>query len=472
MFENLTDRIQKVFKNLRGQGKITEANIEETLKEVRLALLEADVNVETTKLFLEKIKVKALGKEVALSLSPGQVMIKIVHEELIQLLTPKDKTANKLKFAPAPPTLILLAGLQGTGKTTTAAKLAAWLKKDGRKPGLVAADLVRPAAIEQLATLGKEIGVPVFRPENGEKALDVCTRAVKTALQNDCNILILDTAGRLQIDEEMMNEIAEIQKKLKPTNIMLVVDAMTGQNAVQVAQAFHARLPLTGLVLTKADGDARGGAIFSITSVTGVPIQFVGVSEKMDGLEAFYPDRMASRILGMGDMLTLIEKAEEVARQSEMTKKLSKPSDFNLDHMLEQIQQLTKMGSMEDIISMLPGDHAQKKQMMAQAPDAKRIKRMEAILLSMTKKERQFPQLLDGSRRRRISQGSGTRPDEVNTLLKQYDMMKKVMKKGGMMQKASNLMGGMGKGGFPPMGGGMPGGFPGGPGNFPGLPGR
>lgn len=470
MFENLTDRIQKVFKDLRGQGKITETNVEETLKEVRLALLEADVNVDTANLFLEKIKAKALGKEVALSLSPGQVMIKIVHEELIQLLTPKDKTANKLKFAPAPPTLILLAGLQGTGKTTTAAKLAAWLKKDGRRPGLVAADLVRPAAIDQLATLGQEIGVPVFRPENGEKALDVCNRAVKTALQNDCNILILDTAGRLQIDEEMMNEIAEIQKKLKPTNIMLVVDAMTGQNAVQVAQAFHAKLPLTGLVLTKADGDARGGAIFSITSVTGVPIQFVGVSEKMDGLEAFYPDRMASRILGMGDMLTLIEKAEEVARQSEMAKKLSKPSDFNLDNMLDQIQQLTKMGSMEDIISMLPGDHAQKKQMMAQAPDAKRIKRMEAILLSMTKKERQFPKILDGSRRRRISQGSGTRPDEVNTLLKQYDMMKKVMKKGGIMQKASNLMGGMGKGGFPPMGGGMPGGFPGGPGGFPGLP--
>ncbi len=471
MFENLTDRIQKVFKNLRGQGKITEANIEEALQEVRLALLEADVNLETVKLFLEKVKVKALGRDVALSLTPGQVMIKIVHEELIALLTPKDKNATKFKFAPAPPTLILLAGLQGTGKTTTAAKLALWFKKDGRKPGLVAADLVRPAAIDQLATLAQEIQVPIFKPENGEKALDVCVRAVKTALQNNCNILILDTAGRLQIDEAMMNEISEIQKKLKPTNIMLVVDAMTGQNAVNVATAFHAKLPLTGLVLTKADGDSRGGAIFSITSVTGVPIQFVGVSEKMEGLEAFYPDRMASRILGMGDMLTLIEKAEEVARQSTMAQKLTKASDFNLDNMLEQIQQLSKMGSMDEIISMLPGDHAQKKQMMAQAPDSKKIKRMEAILLSMTKKERKFPQILDGSRRRRISQGSGTRPDEVNTLLKQYDMMKKVMKKGGMMQKASNLMGGMGKGGLPP--GGFPGGFPGGPGGgFPGLPSR
>ena len=239
MFEHLTDRIQKVFKNLRGQGKITEANIEEALQEVRLALLEADVNLETVKLFLEKIKVKALGRDVSLSLTPGQVMIKIVHEELIQLLTPKDKNATKFKFAPAPPTLILLAGLQGTGKTTTAAKLALWFKKDGRKPGLVAADLVRPAAIDQLATLAQEIQVPIFKPENGEKALDVCVRAVKTALQNDCNILILDTAGRLQIDEAMMNEISEIQKKLKPTNIMLVVDAMTGQNAVQVAQAFQ-----------------------------------------------------------------------------------------------------------------------------------------------------------------------------------------------------------------------------------------
>ncbi|HTC19937.1 MAG TPA: signal recognition particle protein [bacterium] len=460
MFEQLTEKIQKVFKNLRGQGKISEENIEEALKEVRLALLDADVNVETTKIFLERVKAKALGKEVALSLTPGQVMVKIVHEELIALLTPKDKTANKLKYAPAPPTLILLAGLQGTGKTTTAAKLALWLKKDGRKPGLVAADLVRPAAIDQLAALAKEIGVPCFRPEAGEKALDVCQRAVKTCLQNDANILILDTAGRLQIDEQMMNEIAEIQKKLKPTNIMLVVDAMTGQNAVQVATAFHARLPLTGLVLTKADGDARGGAIFSITSVTGVPIQFVGVSEKMEGLEAFYPDRMASRILGMGDMLTLIEKAEEVARQSAFDRqKMAKGSDFNLDHLLDQLRQLKKMGSMDEIINMLPGDHAQKKQMAANAPDEKKINRMEAIILSMTAKERQFPQLLDGSRKRRIAAGSGTQPSEINTLLKQYDMMRKMAKKGGMMQKMQNMMGGGAMpGGFPP--GALPPGFP------------
>jgi len=460
MFEQLTEKIQKVFKNLRGQGKISEENVQEALKEVRLALLEADVNLETVKLFLERIKTKALGKEVALSLTPGQVMVKIVHEELIALLTPKDKNANKLKFAPAPPTLILLAGLQGTGKTTTAAKLALWLKKDGRKPGLVAADLVRPAAIDQLVALAQEIGVPCFRPERGEKALDVCQRAVKTCLQNDANILILDTAGRLQIDEQMMNEISEIQKKLKPTNIMLVVDSMTGQNAVQVAKAFHERLPLTGLVLTKADGDARGGAVFSITSVTGVPIQFVGVSEKMDGLEAFYPDRMASRILGMGDMLTLIEKAEEVARQSAFDRqKMSKGSDFNLDHLLDQLRQLKKMGSMEEIINMLPGDHAQKKQMAADAPDEKKIKRMEAIILSMTAKERQFPQLLDGSRKRRIAGGSGTQPSEINTLLKQYDLMKKMAKKGGLAQKAMNMMGGGGMpGSFPP--GGLPPGFP------------
>jgi signal recognition particle subunit SRP54 len=385
-------------------------------------------------------------------------MIKIVHEELIQLLTPRDKTANKLRFAPAPPTLILLAGLQGTGKTTTAAKLALWLKKDGRKPGLVAADLIRPAAIEQLAVLAAEMEVPIFKPEAGEKALEVCLRAVKTCLQNNCNILILDTAGRLQVDEEMMNEISDIHQKLKPSNVLLVVDAMTGQNAVQVASVFHARLPLTGLVLTKADGDARGGAIFSITSVTGVPIQFVGISEKAEGLEPFYPDRMASRILGMGDMLTLIEKAEEVARQSALEKqKLSKASDFNLDHLLDQLRQLKKMGSMNDIISMLPGDANAKKQMAANAPDEKKIRRMEAILLSMTAKERQFPQLLDGSRKRRIAQGSGTRADEINTLLKQYDMMRKMMKKGGMASKAMNFMGGAGAGGFP---GGMPPGFP------------
>lgn len=465
MFEQLTEKIQKVFKNLRGQGKLSEENIQEALKQVRLALLEADVNVETAKLFLERVKAKALGREVALSLTPGQVMVKIVHEELIALLTPKDKTANKLKFAPAPPTLILLAGLQGTGKTTTAAKLALWLKKDGRKPGLVAADLVRPAAIDQLAVLAKEIGVPLFRPEAGEGALDVCVRAVKTCLANDANILILDTAGRLQIDEAMMDEIAGIRQKLKPTNVLLVVDAMTGQNAVNVASAFHSRLPLTGLVLTKADGDARGGAIFSITSVTGVPIQFVGTSEKMDGLEAFHPDRMASRILGMGDMLSLIEKAEEVARQASFEKqKTAQGNDFNLDHLLDQIRQLKKMGSMDKIIEMLPGDHAQKKQMMANAPDEGKIKRMEAILLSMTAKERRFPQLLDGSRKRRIAAGSGTRPDEINTLLKQYDMMRKMMKKGGMAQKAANLMGGPGfGGGFPPGGfppGAMPPGFP------------
>lgn len=460
MFEQLTEKIQKVFKNLRGQGKLSEENIQEALKQVRLALLEADVNVETAKLFLERVKAKALGREVALSLTPGQVMVKIVHEELIALLTPKDKTANKLKFAPAPPTLILLAGLQGTGKTTTAAKLALWLKKDGRKPGLVAADLVRPAAIDQLAVLAKEIGVPLFRPETGEGALDVCVRAVKTCLANDANILILDTAGRLQIDEAMMDEIAGIRQKLKPTNVLLVVDAMTGQNAVNVASAFHARLPLTGLVLTKADGDARGGAIFSITSVTGVPIQFVGVSEKMDGLESFHPDRMASRILGLGDMLSLIEKAEEAARQTSLEKqKTAQGNDFNLDHMLDQIRQLKKMGSMDKIIEMLPGDHAQKKQMMANAPDEGKIKRMEAILLSMTAKERRFPQLLDGSRKRRIAAGSGTRPDEINTLLKQYDMMRKMMKKGGLPQRAAKLMGGPGfGGGFPP--GAMPPGFP------------
>ena len=457
MFEQLTEKIQKVFKNLRGQGKLTEENIDAALQEVRLALLEADVNLDTVKIFLEKVKAKALGREVALSLTPGQVMVKIVQEELIALLTPRDKNATKLKFAPAPPTLILLAGLQGTGKTTTAAKLALWLKKDGRKPGLVAADLVRPAAVDQLAVLAKEIGVPVFRPEGSEKALDVCVRAVKTCLQHDANILILDTAGRLQIDQAMMDEISEIQKKLKPTNIILVVDAMTGQNAVNVAKAFHDRLPLTGLVLTKADGDARGGAIFAITSVTGVPIQFVGVSEKMEGLEPFYPDRMASRILGMGDMLTLIEKAEEMARQqaTEKQQKAAKEGDFNLDNLLDQLRQLKKMGSMTDLINMLPGGQAQKQQMMAQAPDEKKIKRMEAILLSMTPKERQFPQLLNGSRKRRIAAGSGTSANEINVLLGQYDMMRKMVKKGGSMEK---MMGRKGfGGGLPP--GGLPPGF-------------
>ena len=285
-------------------------------------------------------------------------------------------------------------------------------------------------------------------------------RAVKTALVNDSNILILDTAGRQQVDEEMMNEIAEIRQKLKPGNVMLVVDAMTGQNAVNVASVFHARMPLTGLILTKADGDARGGAIFSVTSVTGVPIQFVGVSEKLDGLEPFHPDRMASRILGMGDMLTLIEKAEAIAKRTqEDRQELEKESSFNLNHLLDQLRQIKKMGSMDEIISMLPGDAAQKKQMTAGAPDEKKIKRMEAILLSMTAKERKFPQILDGSRKRRIALGSGTRADEINQLLKQYDVMRKIMKKGNWMNKAANMMGGGLPGGGPPPGG-FPPGFP------------
>jgi len=455
MFDQFTEKIQTVFKNLRGQGKLTETNIEDALEQVRLALLDADVHLDTAKLFLEKVKTKALGKEVALSLNPGQVFIKIVHEELIELLTPKDRNATRLRFAPAPPTLILLAGLQGTGKTTTAAKIALWLKKDGRRPGLVAADLVRPAAIDQLGVLASQIGVPFYRPEPGESSLEVCQRAVKTCLQNDCNILVLDTAGRLQVDEAMMAEITLLAQKLKPGNILFTLDAMTGQNAVAVAKSFHERLHLTGIVLTKADGDARGGSLFSITSATGLPIQFVGVSEKMEGLEPFYPDRMASRILGMGDLLSFVEKAEAVARQSAAEKQVSsKPSDFNLNNLLDQIRQLKKMGSMEEILSMMPGNPAQKKQMLSQAPDEKKIKRMEAILLSMTAKERQFPQLLDGSRKKRIASGSGTRPDEINVLLKQYDMMRKVMKKG-VMGKFPPMTGG----GFNP-GAGFPPGFP------------
>lgn len=461
MFDSLTEKIQKVFKDLRGHGKLTEENVREALDQVRTALLEADVHLETTGRFLEAVRRKAMGQDVLLSLTPGQALIKVVHQELIALLTPKDKKAVRLRFAPAPPTLILMAGLQGTGKTTTSAKLARLLKADGRRPGLVAADLQRPAAVEQLAVLASQVDVPFFGPEPGEKPRDVCQRAVKNALVNHCDILVLDTAGRLHVDESLMEEIAEIQRLVKAGNVLLTCDAMAGQDAVKAAAAFHAKLPLTGIVLTKADGDARGGAVLSMTSVTGVPVQFVGVSEKMDGLEPFHPDRMASRILGMGDILTLVEKAEAAAKDAaEKRAEAAKPGVFDLDTMLEQLRQVSKMGPMEDLVGMLPGGAQLKGRINPQAaPDEKKMKRMEAILLSMTPKERRHPQLLDGSRRKRIAQGSGTRPDEVNNLLKQYEMMKKLMKNAGMLSKLQKMMGG-GMPGIPP--GGLP----------PGLSGR
>ncbi len=456
MFDQLTEKIQKAFKNIRGQGKLTEENIQEALESVRTALLEADVHLDAVKDFLGKVRAKALGQEVSLSLAPGQLMVKVVHEELVALLTPKDRNAGKFKFAPAPPTVILMAGLQGTGKTTTAAKLALYLQKDGRKPGLVAADLVRPAAVDQLATLGAQIGVPVFKAGPGESAPDLCVRACREALANGCHILILDTAGRLHIDAAMMDEVAEIQKRTKAGNVLLVADAMTGQDAVNAAKAFHERLPLTGLILTKTDGDARGGALLSITQVTGIPVMFLGTGEKVDGLEAFHPDRMASRILGMGDILTLVEKAETLAKEKAEERALKKPGEFNLDDLMDQLRQLMKMGSMGEILDLLPGDPAMKKQLAAQGPDDKKLKRMEAILLSMTPKERRFPHLLDGSRKRRIAQGSGTTANEINQLLKQYDMMKKMMKKGPLGMRLPQMPGGFGKGG----GGSLPPGFP------------
>jgi len=454
VFDQLTEKLQKALKNLRGQGKISDDNIQEALGEVRLALLEADVHFQVVQDFLSRVKEKALGREVSLSLSPGQVLVKIVHEELVDLLTPKDRNAVKLKFAPAPPPLILLAGLQGTGKTTTAAKLAVLLKKDGRRPGLVAADLVRPAAVDQLAALGREADIPVFTPLPGETAVEICDRAVRTALERGCHILVLDTAGRLHVDETMMGEVAAIASRTKATNVFLVADAMTGQDAVNAAKAFHQRLPLTGLILTKTDGDARGGALLSITAVTGVPVLYVGTGEKLDGLEPFHPDRMASRILGLGDILTLVEKAEAATREKAERQAMRKPGEFTLDDVLDQLRQVMKMGSMNTLMDLLPGDPSLKKRMAEQAPDDRKLRRMEAILLSMTPKERKFPHLLDGSRKKRVAQGSGTRADEVNTLLKQYDMMRKLMKKGPLGLKLPKMP----SGGFPP--GGFPSGIP------------
>ncbi|MCX5905790.1 MAG: signal recognition particle protein [Deltaproteobacteria bacterium] len=440
MFDTLTDKLGSIFKKLRGHGKLTEQNITEALKEVRLALLEADVNFKVVKDFIEKTRLRGIGQEVLESLTPGQQVVKIVHEELTALMGGSQSSLN-LSFKPPVP--IMLVGLQGSGKTTTVGKLGKFLKDKGRKPFLVPADVRRPAAIEQLKKLGEQLDLPVFDPTPKESPLTICKKALKWADEQNGDILLIDTAGRLHIDEALMKELEEIKRDLNPREILLVADAMTGQDAVNVAKKFNESLDIQGVILTKLDGDARGGAALSIKAVTGKPIKFIGVGEKLDALEVFHPDRMASRILGMGDVLSLIEKAQEtidVQKAKELEKKLLKES-FTLEDFREQLQQIKKMGSIEQILSMIPGVGRMKLPKDLQASENDLVK-IEAIINSMTREERGSPEILNGSRRLRIAKGSGTTVQDVNQLLKQYLQTKKMLrqfKRGGMKGLARGL---------------------------------
>jgi signal recognition particle subunit SRP54 len=424
MFDSLTQKLEIAFKKLRGQGKITPQNIEESLREVRRALLDADVNYKVTKQFIDSVQKRAVGQEVLASITPGQLIIKIIHEEMVKLL---GESRSDIASAQAPPTVILVAGLQGSGKTTFSAKLANHLKSKGRFPLLVAADVHRPAAIDQLEMLGKQLQIPVFA-ERGSDAVTIAEDAVNFARKNVRDTVIIDTAGRLHIDEEMMKEVVAVRDKAHPHEILFVVDAMTGQDAVNTAKAFHDRLNFDGVVLTKLDGDSRGGAALSIRAVIQKPIKFIGVGEKLDALEPFYPDRIASRILGMGDIVTLVEKAQEHFDETKAVKleeKLRK-SQFTFEDFLDQLRQIKKMGSLDQMMSMIPGMN---KLPANTTVDEKSLGRVEAIIQSMTAEERIRPSIINGNRRRRIALGSGTTVQDVNRLLKQFDEMQRMMKR-------------------------------------------
>jgi len=433
MFENLSDKLDAVFRKLKGHGKLTEKNIEEGLKEVRLALLEADVHYRVAKQFIAAVKERALGQEVLASLTPGQQVIKIVNDELTALMGSQHEGLN---LSGASPVAVMLVGLQGSGKTTTAGKLAVYLRNKGKKPFLVPADVYRPAAIDQLKKLGAQLDVPVFPSGVEMDPVQICREAKTAAHRQGCDTLLLDTAGRLHIDEELMDELSRINQEVKPSDILLVADAMTGQDAVNIAKSFDEKLDIGGVVLTKMDGDARGGAALSIKSITGKPIKFIGVGENLNALEPFHPDRLASSILGMGDVLTLIEKAQEAVdekKAAELEKKLRK-SQFTLEDFRDQMVQIRKMGSLGDLLKMIPG-MGRLKQMKNLEVDEKEFVRIEAIINSMTPRERQQHTIINGSRRRRIAQGSGTRIQDVNRLLKNYTQMLKMLKKinkGGM----------------------------------------
>ncbi len=425
MFESLTEKLNRALKNLRGRGRLTEENIAEALKEVRLALLEADVNYKIVKKLIEDIRQRAVGVEVLESLTPGQQVIKIVNEELTKLM---GESRQELHLTGKTPFTLMLVGLQGSGKTTTAGKLAQHLRTRGRNPYLVPADIYRPAAIEQLKRLGSQLGVPVYQEDSDSKPEDICFNALSKAGGAGADVLIIDTAGRLHIDDELMEELARIKERIDPTEILLVADAMTGQDAVNMAQHFNQLLDISGVILTKMEGDARGGAALSIKAVTGKPIKFIGVGEKLDAIEPFFPDRMASRILGMGDMLSLIEKAQEEFDQKEAAKleKKLKKREFDLEDFQVQLKQMKKLGSLEQIMGMLPG-MGQLKQLKKFKPDEKELVKIEAIISSMTKEERRNYKIINGSRRKRIARGSGTGIQDVNRLLKNFVQTKKMM---------------------------------------------
>jgi signal recognition particle subunit SRP54 len=446
MFENLTSKLQRAFKNLRGQGALTEENIQEPLREIRMALLEADVNVKVVKQLIDQIQTKALGQQVAGSLSPGEQVVKIMHDELIEIL---GRDTARIKFASQPPTVVLMAGLQGSGKTTTSGKLANWFKNGGHRPLLVSVDVYRPAAREQLKVVAQAIQAKIYEGEATEANTATVERLAKEArreaINTGCDVLIVDTAGRLHIDEQLMDEMQSLKKLLNPQEILFVADAMTGQDAVRSADEFHKKLSLTGVVLTKMDGDARGGAALSIRSVTGQPIKFVGIGEKYDALEPFHPDRIVSRILGMGDLATLIERAEQNVdkekAQAFATRALS-GDGFSLEDFREQLRQVKKMGSLQSLIGMLPsvGPFAGM-QKHADKIDEKQINRVEAIIGSMTPHERDHHEVINGNRRKRIARGSGTSVQEVNNLLRQYAQMKKMFKQMGKPSFARRMAG-------------------------------
>jgi signal recognition particle subunit SRP54 len=433
MFENLTDKLQRAFKNLRGQGTLTDENIGEALKEIRMALLEADVNFNVVKELIEHIREKAVGQEVLTSLSPAEQVVKIVRDELVNIL---GKDTAKLKFASQPPTVVLMAGLQGSGKTTTSGKLANWLKQGGHRPMLVSVDVYRPAAREQLKVVAAAVKSNIYEGTVGEANTATVERLVKEArreaINNACDVLIVDTAGRLHIDEQLMDEMQSLKKILNPQEILFVADSMTGQDAVRSADEFHKKLSITGVVLTKMDGDARGGAALSIRNVTGQPIKFIGVGEKYDALEPFHPDRIVGRILGMGDILSLIEKAEsrlDKGKSEEFARKALSSDGFSLEDFRGQLRQVKKLGSLQSIMGMMPkiGPFANMQQ-AADKVDDKQINRVEAIINSMTPYEREHHEVINGSRRKRIARGSGTSVQEVNQLLKQYAQMRKMFK--------------------------------------------